>query len=159
MLKNHGQDKQYSYKIEGYNARMDNLQAVVLRTKLAYLDQWNEKRRCISARYSTGLKNCLQVQTPQIPEKYKSVFYLYPLLAEKVHQLHHYLLDKQIQTRIGYSKPLHLEPAYSFLNQKEGSYPIAESYAKKLICLPIYPSLGEKKTQKVIDCILKFYEK
>ncbi len=159
ILKNHGQDKQYSYQMEGYNARMDNLQAVVLRTKLAYLDQWNEKRRKIAACYSAGLKNCLQIQTPQIPEEYKSVFYLYPVLAEKLHQLHNYLLDKQIQTRIGYSKPLHLEPAYSFLNQKEGSYPIAESYAKKLICLPIYPSLGDKKTQKVIDCILKFYEK
>ena len=159
ILRNHGQDKQYSYQMEGYNARMDNLQAVVLRTKLAYLDQWNEKRRKISACYSAGLKNCLQIQTPQIPEKYKSVFYLYPVLAEKVHQLHNYLLDKQIQTRIGYSKPLHLEPAYAFLNQKEGSYPIAESYPKKLICLPIYPSLGEKKTQKVIDFILKFYEK
>ena len=120
----------------------------------------------ISLIFKTGEKDLFQnwcsfLQCPALflIEKYKSVFYLYPLLAEKVHQLHHYLLDKQIQTRIGYSKPLHLEPAYSFLNQKEGSYPIAESYAKKLICLPIYPSLGEKKTQKVIDCILKFYEK
>ena len=64
ILRNHGQDKQYSYKMEGYNARMDNLQAVVLRTKLAYLDQWNEKRRKIASYYTDGLKNCLQIQTP-----------------------------------------------------------------------------------------------
>ncbi len=158
ILKNHGQNRQYSYQMEGYNARMDNLQAVVLRTKLAYLEQWNEKRRKIADCYGVGLKNCSQIRLPKIQTGCQSVFYLYPILAEKIQLLHSYLLDKQIQTRVGYSHPLHLEPAYSFLNQKQGSYPVAESYFKKLLCLPIYPTLSKTKARKVIDAILKFYQ-
>lgn len=157
LLKNHGQDKRYSYSIEGYNSRMDNLQGAVLRSKLVFLDEWNENRRSIADCYNNILKNCNKVQIPFISKNCQSVFYVYPLLVEDVKSLHKYLLEKQIKTNISYSSPLHLEKAYSKLKLGINSYPVAESYYKKLICLPIYPFLTIGKATKIAQTILQFF--
>ena len=157
LLKNHGQKKQYSYYQEGYNARMDNLQGAVLRSKLIFLDEWNQQREKIASCYNSILKNCHKIVLPTISKNCQHAFYAYPILINEVKKLANYLTKKNIEVKTNYSAPLHLEPAYTYRKEKKNSYPIAESYYTKLIFLPIHPALGLAKAEKIAKTILQFY--
>ncbi|MGC8828688.1 MAG: DegT/DnrJ/EryC1/StrS family aminotransferase [Verrucomicrobiia bacterium] len=156
MLRVHGISKRYHHDIHGYNSRLDELQAAILRVKLKYLNQWNARRIEIAQRYTCGLRG-LPVKCPTILPETTHVFHVYAILSNRRDELQKYLEKQGIPTIIYYPKPLHLQKVYEDMGWKEGDFPVAESVAKKIMPLPIYPELSDEQVDYVIDSIRNFF--
>jgi dTDP-4-amino-4,6-dideoxygalactose transaminase len=156
LLLNHGRTQKYEHKIEGYNYRLDALQAAILNTKLPYLNKWTEQRRKHAAYYNSHLPDV--IQTPVQAQNAKHVYYMYEIQAPDRDKLQKYLQKQNIQTGIHYPIPLHLQPAYKKLGFKKESFPVSEKLAKHILSLPMYPELTETQQNHVIDHINKFYK-
>ncbi|MGC8744019.1 MAG: DegT/DnrJ/EryC1/StrS family aminotransferase [Verrucomicrobiia bacterium] len=156
MLRVHGISKRYYHDIHGYNSRLDELQAAILRIKLKHLNQWNARRIEIANRYSRGLAN-LPVKCPTILPGNIHVFHVYAILSDRRDELQNYLEKQGIPTIIYYPKPLHLQKVYDEMGWKEGDFPVAESVSKRILPLPIYPELRDEQVDYVIDSIRKFF--
>ncbi len=156
-LREHGQSEKYYHRMEGYNGRMDNLQAAALRGKLPYLDQWNQKRRDLAKLYLEELKDISQIVLPAVPDFSAHVFHLFVILVPDSAALSSYLKDKGVFTAFHYPVPLHLQDAYKNREQGQGKYPISESCAEKLISLPMYPELTNEEVKKVCSEIRQFF--
>jgi dTDP-4-amino-4,6-dideoxygalactose transaminase len=156
LLLNHGRTQKYEHKLEGYNYRLDALQAAILNTKLPYLNKWTEQRREHAAYYTSHLPDI--IQTPVQADNAKHVYYMYEIQTPDRDKLREYLKNKNIHTGIHYPIPLHLQPAYQLLNLKEGSFPVTEKLAKNIVSIPMYPELTETQQNYVIDHINKFYK-
>jgi dTDP-4-amino-4,6-dideoxygalactose transaminase len=156
MLRNHGQQGRHVHVMEGYNSRLDELQAAILKYKLTKLDGWNEKRREIASWYKRELKD-----TPVILPEEESwsyhVYHLFVVRAEKQDELMKYLTHKGINTLIHYPTPIHLQGAYRSLGYGKDSFPNAEAVANEIVSLPLYPSLTEEEVQYVCEGIRGFY--
>ncbi|GAJ08223.1 unnamed protein product, partial [marine sediment metagenome] len=139
-LRDHGRREKYEHLMVGYNYRLDGLQAAILRVKLKYLEEWNEKRRKNASIYSKLLKD-LDVTTPYKEEYAKHVYHLYVVRIKKRDAVYKSLQNKGIACGIHYPLPLHLQRAYHSLGYKKGDFPVAEECAKEVISLPIYPEL------------------
>lgn len=159
LLRDHGRRKKYEHEIEGFNKRMDTIQATVLRVKLKYLNEWNEKRRRHAEMYSSLLRDIDGMQIPVEVEDFKSVYHLYVIKAKNRDNLRMHLDNEGIATGIHYPVPLHLQPAYQYLGFKEGDFPVAESIAKEILSLPMYPELSEKQIYYISEKIKRFYQK
>jgi dTDP-4-amino-4,6-dideoxygalactose transaminase len=155
MLRNHGQQGRHVHAIEGYNSRLDELQAAILKYKLTMLDGWNEKRREIALWYKRELKD-----TPVILPEEESwgyhVYHLFVVRVEKRDELMKYLTQKGITTLIHYPTPIHLQGAYRSLGYEKDSFPNAEAVADEIVSLPLYPSLTEEEVQYVSEGIRRF---
>lgn len=156
LLANHGRTTKYEHKIEGFNYRLDPLQAAILNTKLPYLQKWTDMRRLHAKFYNENLPP--QVQIPVEAKNAKHVYYMYIIRVEKRDQLMEFLKNKGINCGIHYPIPLHLQPAYSHMGLKTGCYPIAEKLAKEILSIPIYPELDEEQLTYIIDNIKKFFK-
>lgn len=156
LLLNHGRTEKYTHYIEGYNYRLDALQAAILNTKLDYLDTWTEQRRKHAAYYSSQLSDI--ITTPVEAKQAKHVYYMYEIQAEHRDQLRAYLEKQGIHTGIHYPIPLHLQPAYEHLQFDKGSFPIAERLAQHILSIPLYPELTKNQQDYVIDHINQFYQ-
>lgn len=156
MLRNHGQQGRHAHIIEGYNSRLDELQAAILRYKLERLDGWNEKRREIASWYLRELKEVPVVLPAEETWAYH-VYHLFVIRAKKRDELMKYLAEKGVTTLIHYPTPIHLQEAYSSLGYGKGSFPKAEAIAGEIVSLPLYPSLTEAETGYVCECIREFY--
>jgi dTDP-4-amino-4,6-dideoxygalactose transaminase len=156
-LRDHGQSRKYYHKMEGYNGRMDNLQAAALRSKLVYLDEWNEKRREIAKWYAEYLKDADSVILPEVPDYSAHVFHLFVVLVPDPNALSDHLKKQEIHTGFHYPVPLHLQEAYQDHFQSSSSFPVAEACAKKLLSLPMFPELTRGQVKKVCDMILQFF--
>lgn len=156
MLRNHGQQGRHVHVIEGYNSRLDELQAAILKYKLTKLDGWNEKRREIASRYKRELKDMPVILPEEEPWGYH-VYHLFVVRAEKRDELMKYLTHKGITTLIHYPTPIHLQGAYRSLGYGRDSFPNAEAVADEIVSLPLYPSLTEKEVQYVCEGIRGFY--
>lgn len=155
MLRDYGQSGKYHHLIKGYNRRLDTLQAAVLRVKLKYLDSWNKARHAHAKRYNQILAGSAVV-TP-IEAKYaESVYHLYVIRVKDRDGLQAYLKEKGISTGIHYPTPIHLQPAYSDLPYKEGSFPITEKYALEGLSLPMYAELTPDLIAYVVNSISEF---
>ena len=157
MLRDHGQARKYYHEMEGYNGRLDAIQAGFLRTKLPYLSNWNERRREIAARYgellsgtSTGLV------LPYEPSWSRAVYHLYVVRTEEREQLLERLTKAGIGTGIHYPVPVHLQRPYRLIGFKDGDYPVAESAANEVLSLPIYPGLTPAQQDRVVEEIAEF---
>ncbi len=157
ILRNHGQDHQYSYKIIGGNFRLDGIQGAVLTVKLKYLDTWNDKRRQNAALYNDILANS-PVNCPKIEKNNVSTFHQYTIKVPKRNQLRQFLSENKISTAVFYPKPLHLQDCFKDLGYRKGDFPIAEEICNEVLSLPIYSELTEQKIEYVAKTILKFYE-
>lgn len=157
MLRNHGQQGRHEHVIEGFNSRLDELQAAILRYKLERLDRWNEKRRVIASWYRTGLNDTPVILPGEEPWAYH-VYHLFVIRAQKRDELMKYLAGKGITTLIHYPTPIHLQKAYSSLGHGKGSFPNAEDVAGEIVSLPLYPSLTGEEVGYVCECIREFYE-
>lgn len=155
LLLNHGRKDKYEHKIEGYNYRLDALQAAILDTKLSYLDKWTEQRRKHAAFYNKYLPE--NIKTPVQAQNAKHVYYMYEIQAPDRDNLQHFLQKQKIQTGIHYPIPLHLQPAYKHLGFKKGDFPVSEALAKHILSLPMYPELTKEQLEYVIDSINNFY--
>ena len=153
MLRDHGQSKKYFHDIEGYNGRLDAIQAGILQIKLRHLQKWNEQRRTNAYRYNDLLKQADKILLPYEPEWSKAVYHLYVIRTQKRDELQEFLLKNNIFTGLHYPVPLHLQKAYEGLRQKNGSFTISEKAASEIISLPMYPGLTEEQQTKVAQTI------
>jgi dTDP-4-amino-4,6-dideoxygalactose transaminase len=157
MLRDHGQAKKYYHDIEGYNGRLDAIQAGILRVKLKHLEKWNQQRRENAERYNTLMLSLaptvvLPLQAPWA----KSVYHLYVIRVHDRDELMSALDKEGIGTGIHYPIPLHLQTAYAGLGYKEGDFPVTELLAKEIVSLPMYPNLRENQQQVVVRQIEQF---
>lgn len=155
MLRNYGETKKFTSRIEGFNSRLDEIQAAILRVKLRYLDEWNSKRREIAGLYQQ-LLNGTKMQIPCEKEWAKHNYHLFVIKVNDRNNLRDYLEKNGIGTQIHYPIPVHLQEAYMKLGHKAGDFPVSEKHAGEIISLPIYPELTTEEIESVADHILKF---
>ena len=140
MLRDHGQSRKYHHEIEGYNGRLDAIQAGILKVKLEHLDRWNQQRRDRAELYNTLLTDVGEGIGPLHEAPWaKAIYHLYVVRVEDRDELIAKLGRENIGTGIHYPVPLHLQRAYSHLGYKEGDFPVSERLAKEIVSLPMYP--------------------
>ena len=157
IIRDHGQNKKYHHLIEGYNGRLDALQAAILRIKLPHLKQWNEKRRNVAEIYNELLKGA-QVKTPIEPRWSQGIYHLYVVRLERRDEVQKYLAQRDIQTGLHYPVPLHLQEAYLNMGYHEGDFPVTEQLAREILSLPMYPQLERAQQTAVADALQQFYD-
>lgn len=155
MLRNYGEVKKFTSKIEGFNSRLDEIQSAVLRVKLKYLDEWTNKRREIATMYHQLLYNS-NVQLPCERQWAKHVYHLFVIRVNKRDALKDYLHERGVGTQIHYPIPVHLQDAYKKLGHKAGDFPISERNAEEILSLPIYPELTTEEIEAVAGLITEF---
>jgi dTDP-4-amino-4,6-dideoxygalactose transaminase len=155
MLRNYGQQEKYKHLFRGYNRRLDTMQAAILRVKLKYLEKWNAARRWNAQLYQKHLEGTAIV-VPGAARGAESVWHLYVVRTEQRDQLKNHLVSKGISASIHYPVPIHLQPAYEELGYKRGDFPVTESYAERVLSLPMYPELTAGQIQQVSLAILAF---
>ena len=158
MIRDHGQSKKYYHDMEGFNGRLDAIQAGVLRIKLRRLADWNESRRNNAAYYTKGLADIDGVQLPYEAESSRSVYHLYVIHTDRRDAMQKYLADKGIATGFHYPVPLHLQNAYTHMGLKEGDFPVAEKSARRLLSLPMFAELTTEQMDYVVENIKAFVE-
>jgi dTDP-4-amino-4,6-dideoxygalactose transaminase len=158
LLRAHGSPKKYYHERLGYNSRLDEIQAAILRVKLRYLDKWNEARRQKAAVYTEAFKD-LPVKTPYEAPYGRHVYHLYVMATSERDALSNYLKQKGIGCGIYYPLPLHLQPVYKELGYDKGDFPIAENLCEEALAIPLYPELEEEKQQYIIQTIREFFER
>jgi len=155
MLRNHGRTKKYEHEYEGYNCRLDTLQAAILRVKLKYINSWNEARRNHASSYRKLLQNT-DIILPTEQNDNKHIYHIFAVRTADRDNLLNKLKNEGIGAGIHYPIPLHLQPAYRYLGYKKGDFPITEKCAREIISLPMYPELDEGKIKKIAEVINKF---
>ena len=142
----------------GYNSRLDEIQAAILRVKLKYLDSFNMRRRDLAKYYNKKIKEInLPIITPEITDDKTHIFHQYVIRVPKRDTLSAFLTSNGVGNAIYYPIPLHLQKALVFLNYTEGDFPITEKISKEVIALPIFPELEESELDYVIGKIKEFY--
>jgi len=155
MLRDHGQAQKYYHDIEGYNGRLDAIQAGLLRAKLRQLAGWNRSRREAASRYQELFGESSVVLPTEAPNA-ESVYHLYVVRVQNREELQKYLADEKIGTGIHYPVPLHLQNAYKALGYEKGSFPVAEKVAPEILSLPMFPQLTAEQQQRVAAAVLSF---
>lgn len=142
-LINHGRwQAKYEHEIEGYNHRIDTIQAAILRIKLRHLSEWNERRRKVADQYEDLLKS-LDIIGPKVRSNAQHVFYVYTIRVKNRDEFQRKLKEKGIETQIYYPIPLHLQPAYKSLGYKTGDFPITERISGEILSIPLWPEISE----------------
>lgn len=158
LLRNYGQTKRYYHATKGFNSRLDELQAAILRAKLLYLDYWNARRQELARLYHQLLQG-LPVVLPQTMAWGEHVFHLYVIRCDKRDQLCSFLAERGIQTIIHYPVPVHRQEAYLDLSMPPGALPEAEKAAQEIVSLPLYPEILEDEIEHVAAAIREFYQR
>jgi dTDP-4-amino-4,6-dideoxygalactose transaminase len=157
MLRDHGQAKKYYHDVEGYNGRLDAVQAGILHVKLAHLAKWNGQRRELAADYNRLLASADQtVVAPYEPSWSRAVYHLYVVRTGNRGGMASHLLTAGIGTGIHYPIPLHLQKAYSSNGYKAGDFPVCEKISGQILSLPMYPQLTSEQQARVVEEILRF---
>ena len=158
LRRDHGQTEPGVHEVEGYNARMDSIQAAVLLVKLQYLNQWNAARRKHAKQYDELLRDVEGVSVPPVMEYANPVYALYTIRVRNRDRLQAYLRQRGISTAVYYPIPLHLQAATRSLGYKEDDFPVAETAAREVLSLPMYPELSEGEISHVAESIREFYQ-
>lgn len=156
MLRVHGIERRYHHDLHGYNSRLDELQAAILRVKRPHLNRWNRRRAEIAGRYSAGLAG-LPLDLPVTAPGNTHIFHVFALLTDRRDALQKHLADHGVPTLIYYPLPLHLQKCYEGQGWKAGDYPVAESVSSRILPLPMYPELTDAQVDHVIGAIRKFF--
>jgi dTDP-4-amino-4,6-dideoxygalactose transaminase len=164
LLRNHGSSKKYYHEVVGYNSRLDEIQAAVLRVKLKYLDSWNTRRRKNAGSYGNCLADLAEkglVTTPREMSWAKHVYHLYVIQVEESirDKLIEHLNARGIGAQIHYPVPIHLQKAYKHLGYEQGSFPVAEKLAKRIVSLPMFPELERSELEYVTQEIRTFFKR
>jgi dTDP-4-amino-4,6-dideoxygalactose transaminase len=162
MLRVHGEQTKYHHKVIGLNSRLDALQAVVLRAKLAHLESWTTARQRKAQQYElmftdAGLNE--QVRPPFVRPGARHVFHQFVIRvpAARRDALREHLRAHDIGTDVYYPVPLHLQECFAFLGYREGDFPAAELAAKETLALPVYPELTDQQQDYVVSQIAEFF--
>jgi dTDP-4-amino-4,6-dideoxygalactose transaminase len=158
VLRDHGSKKKYYHPREGYNGRLDALQAGFLSHKLRLLDGWNARRRECAHYYGKILGSVPGIVIPFEPEWSRANYHLYIIQANHRDKLQHYLTEEGIGTGLHYPLPLHLQEAYRPMNHHRGDFPVSERLADRILSLPMYPTLTREQQERVAEAIVTFVE-
>ena len=156
ILRDHGQAQKYYHQIEGYNGRLDALQAGFLTTKLRHLAEWNRNRQEVANRYDQAFAAVDGVVAPFCPDSARSVYHLYVIRVRQREALQKYLAKSGIGTGIHYPVPLHLQEAYRHLQYPAGTFPVCERVASDILSLPMYPQLRPDQSRRVVNEVAAF---
>lgn len=151
-LRNGGQSSRYVHEAIGLNSRLDELQAAVLRAKLPYLEPDNEHRREIASRYLTALEGT-DLSPVRVGDEVVSARHLFVVEAPSRAAVEEHFRAHHIETLVHYPIPCHLQPAYRECGQREGSCPLAEAAAKRIVSLPLYPSMSDDDVDRVVEAL------
>jgi dTDP-4-amino-4,6-dideoxygalactose transaminase len=158
MLRDHGQSKKYYHDVEGYNGRLDAIQAGFLSVKLKYLSDWNNERQVAARRYGQLFASVNGVKTPYCPDWARAVYHLYVIRIHDRASLQKHLASANVDTGIHYPVPLHLQKAYQSFGHKEGDFPITERAASEIVSLPMFPQITPEQQSRVVDEIVRFLQ-
>jgi dTDP-4-amino-4,6-dideoxygalactose transaminase len=156
MLRDHGQAKKYYHNVEGYNGRLDSIQAGILRVKLKRLAEWNRNRQQAAHQYDEMLSSADGVIAPHQPDWSRAVYHLYVIRMQGRDELQKHLAEAKIDTGIHYPIPLHLQKAYETFGYKQGDFPVTEKVASEILSLPMYPQLQAEQQQRVAQEVSRF---
>ena len=155
-LRNHGQSSKYVSSEPGWNSRLDEIQAAILRVKLRHLPEWQRARQAHAAEYTKLLLGIPGVAPPFIPEGYEHVFHQYTIRVERRDALVQILNERKIGSAVYYPVPLHLQPLYASLGHKAGDFPHAEHAALEVLSLPMFPELRSEQIARVAEAVSEF---
>ncbi len=157
MLRDHGQNRKYYHQVEGYNGRLDSIQAGMLSVKLRRLAQWTEQRQAAAARYGALFAEAGAAElAPFAPKWAKAVYHLYVVRAPDREGAIQHLAEAGIGTGIHYPVPLHLQKAYQELGYQAGDFPVAEKVAPEILSLPMFPGLTAEQQTRIVACTMAF---
>jgi dTDP-4-amino-4,6-dideoxygalactose transaminase len=156
MIRDHGSERRYYHDLVGMNARLDEIQAVVLRAKLPHLDEWNETRRGHAALYNQLLDSTPAITPVECPENLP-VCHLYVIRVPKRDELQAWLKDRSIFTGIHYPVPIHMQPAMQSLGYKQDDLPVTEKAVAEILSLPMFAELTDEEIETVAGSIKEFY--
>ena len=162
ILRIHGSRSKYEHIVHGFNSRLDELQAAILRVKLKYLDKWNEARRENAVYYNKKLSVLEKEEFIACPKEQKGgkhVYHLYVLRVKKRGALMKFLRAQGIGTAYHYPVPLHLQRVYKELGYRRGDFPNSEFAAKKIVTFPLYPELKKKEIDYIVKSVFQFYKR
>jgi dTDP-4-amino-4,6-dideoxygalactose transaminase len=154
-LRNHGQTKKYASSEPGWNSRLDEIQAAILRVKLRHLPHWQRARQAHAAEYTRQFQ-MPGIMPPFVPEGYEHVYHQYTIRVEERDALEQVLAEQKIASAVYYPVPLHLQPLYASLGYRAGDFPHAEHAAKEVLSLPIYPELRPDQLARVAEAVTQF---
>jgi dTDP-4-amino-4,6-dideoxygalactose transaminase len=157
MLRNYGEERRYLHTIRGFNSRLDEIQAALLRAKLRHLDTWNDRRRAIAARYTEAIRHP-NVRLPSEAPWAWHVFHLYVVRTPRRDALREHLTAREIGSQIHYPLPIYRQAAYAHLGVPPGDCPEAERAAGEILSLPLYPELTDEQTDAVVNAVNEFPE-
>jgi dTDP-4-amino-4,6-dideoxygalactose transaminase len=155
-LRNHGQTAKYVSIEPGWNSRLDEIQAAILRVKLRHLPAWQRTRQGHAAEYTRLLAEVPGVMTPITPEGCEHVYHQYTIRVERRDALQKYLGERKIGNAVYYPVPLHRQPLYAALGYKQGDFPHAERAAQEVVSLPMHPELKREQIVRVAEAIAEF---
>ena len=155
-LRNHGQTGKYLSSEPGWNSRLDEIQAAILRVKLRHLSNWQRSRQENAAEYTRLLNQVPGVMPPIVSEGFEHVFHQYTIRIERRDALQQFLGERKIGSTVYYPHPLHLQPLYASLGHKPGDFPHAERAAQEVLSLPMYPELRKEQIARVVEAIADF---
>ncbi|HEY7198707.1 MAG TPA: DegT/DnrJ/EryC1/StrS family aminotransferase [Candidatus Dormibacteraeota bacterium] len=150
-LRHWGQTRRYIHDLKGFNYRLEELQAAILRVKLRHLEDWTEARRAHARRYDQLLAGV--VPTPVELPYGRHVYHVYAIRTAERARLERALADEGVQTGVHYPVPVHLQPAWSDLGYGPGSFPVAERVASEVVSLPMYPELPAHELERVAELV------
>jgi dTDP-4-amino-4,6-dideoxygalactose transaminase len=155
-LRNYGSERKYYNEVKGFNSRLDELQAALLRVKLPKLDEWNQRRQNVAQQYLDSLSEVPLLRLPAVPPDVTPIWHVFAIRHPKRDALQAHLSKEGIGTLIHYPLPPHLQAAYADLGFGPGSFPIAERLADEMLSLPIGPHFSEHDINDVVSAIKSF---
>ncbi len=157
ILRNHGARTKYYHLVNGFNSRLDSLQAAVLRVKLGHLNDWLRTRRALAARYSSGLRSAPGIATPHVAPEAEHVFNYYTVRVKggraRREALAQELKTRGVATAVYYPVSLHLQQVYRSLGYQPGSFVESERSQDEVLSLPMCPFVTEAQATYVIECV------
>jgi dTDP-3-amino-3,4,6-trideoxy-alpha-D-glucose transaminase len=157
LLRNYGSRAKYANDVKGYNCRLDELQAALLRVKLRRLDAWNARRSAVAERYSAALAGIAGLTLPSQPPWAEPVWHLFVVRAARRDELQRHLAAQGIETLIHYPIPPHVSDAYAEARERLGPLPVAELLAASALSLPIGPHITGAQVEAVIEAVRGFF--
>jgi dTDP-4-amino-4,6-dideoxygalactose transaminase len=156
-LREHGQRAKYRHELEGYTARLDTIQALVLLRKLPLLERWNRQRCEVARLYRDALAGVGDLRLPPVPEGSEPVWHLFPVRTARPAELATFLGEHGIGSGRHYPEPPHLTRAYERLGLRAGAFPVAEALAGELLSLPIFPGMTEEQVAVVVEAVTAWF--
>jgi dTDP-4-amino-4,6-dideoxygalactose transaminase len=156
-LREHGQRAKYDHELEGYTARLDTIQALVLLHKLPYLNAWNDERRFAAQFYREALLGVGDLRLPSVADGSNPAWHLYVVRTRDPEALAAFLRERGVSSGRHYPQPVHLTRAYAHLGYREGAFPVAEELAREALSLPIFPGITARQLDAVVAAVRAYF--